>query len=131
MKLKLSILLLQIDSDDLDEIDLKWQMAMLTMRARRFLQRTGRNLGANGPTSLGFDMSKVECYNCHRKGHFSRKCRSPKDSRRNGAAKPHRRSVPSVYHIESEIERMLLNKLLSKIVPHYQKELEDEKSIRS
>nr|GEU87864.1 putative ribonuclease H-like domain-containing protein [Tanacetum cinerariifolium] len=36
---------------------------------------TGRNLGANGPTSMGFDMSKVECYNCHRKGHFSRECR--------------------------------------------------------
>nr|GEV79894.1 putative ribonuclease H-like domain-containing protein [Tanacetum cinerariifolium] len=47
-----------IDADDLEEMDLKWQMAMLTMRARRFLQRTGRNLGANGPTSLGFDMSK-------------------------------------------------------------------------
>nr|GFB38240.1 hypothetical protein [Tanacetum cinerariifolium] len=45
-------------------------MAMLTIRARRFLQRTERNLGANGPTSLSFDMSKAECYNCHRKGHF-------------------------------------------------------------
>nr|GFA65445.1 hypothetical protein [Tanacetum cinerariifolium] len=60
----------QIDVDDLEEIDLKWQMAMLTMRARRFLQKTGRNLGANGPTSMGFDMNKVECYNCHRKGYF-------------------------------------------------------------
>nr|GEY43102.1 hypothetical protein [Tanacetum cinerariifolium] len=54
---------------------------------------TRRNLGANGPTSLGFDMSKVECYNCHMKGHFTRECRSPKDSRRNGAAEPQRRSV--------------------------------------
>nr|GEU39149.1 hypothetical protein [Tanacetum cinerariifolium] len=79
------------------EIDLKWQMAMLTVRARRFLQRTGRNLGANGQTSMGFDMSKVECYNCHRKVHFARECRSPKDTRRNGndAAEPQRRSVPS------------------------------------
>nr|GEX97421.1 hypothetical protein [Tanacetum cinerariifolium] len=46
----------QIDVDDLEEMDLKWQMAMFTMRARRFLQRTGRNLRANGPTSLGFDI---------------------------------------------------------------------------
>nr|GFC33085.1 hypothetical protein [Tanacetum cinerariifolium] len=69
-------------------------MTMLTMRARRFLQRTGRNLGANGPTSMGFDMSKVECYNCHRKGHFARECRSPKDTRRNDAAEPQRRNVP-------------------------------------
>nr|GEV14949.1 ribonuclease H-like domain-containing protein [Tanacetum cinerariifolium] len=73
----------QIDADDLEEMDLKWQIAMLTMRARRFLQRTGRNLGANRPTSMGYDMSKVECYNCHRKGHFVRECRSPKDTRRN------------------------------------------------
>nr|GEX64974.1 hypothetical protein [Tanacetum cinerariifolium] len=65
-----------IDADDLEEMDLKWQMAMLTMRARKFLQKTGRNLGVNGPTSMGFDMEKVECYNCHRKGHFARECSS-------------------------------------------------------
>nr|GEZ83642.1 ribonuclease H-like domain-containing protein [Tanacetum cinerariifolium] len=62
--------------DDLKEIDLKWQMAMLTMRAKKFLQKTGRNLGANGPTSMGFDMAKVECYNCHRKGYFAKECRT-------------------------------------------------------
>nr|GEZ17473.1 ribonuclease H-like domain-containing protein [Tanacetum cinerariifolium] len=31
----------QIDADDLKEMDLKWQMVMLTMRARKFLQKTG------------------------------------------------------------------------------------------
>nr|GEX13251.1 ribonuclease H-like domain-containing protein [Tanacetum cinerariifolium] len=56
------------------EMDLKWQMAMLTMRARRFLLQTRRNLEANGTTFIWFDMSKVECYNCHRRGHFSREC---------------------------------------------------------
>nr|GEU85691.1 hypothetical protein [Tanacetum cinerariifolium] len=71
----------QIDADDLEEMDLKWQMAMLTMRARRFLQRTERNLGANGTNAIGFDMSKVESYNCHRRCHFARKCRSPMDTR--------------------------------------------------
>nr|GEX72821.1 ribonuclease H-like domain-containing protein [Tanacetum cinerariifolium] len=55
---------------------------------------TGRNLGANGPTSMGFDVSKVECYNCYMKGHFAMECRSPKDTRRNGAAEPQRRNVP-------------------------------------
>nr|GFA26191.1 putative ribonuclease H-like domain-containing protein [Tanacetum cinerariifolium] len=84
----------QIDVNDLEEMDLKWQMVMLTMRARRFLQKTGRNLGANGPTSMGFDMEKVKCYNCHRKGHFARKCRSPKDSRRTVVAEPQRKNVP-------------------------------------
>nr|GEW30995.1 hypothetical protein [Tanacetum cinerariifolium] len=61
-----------IDVDDLEEMDLRWQKAMLTMRARRFLQKTGRNLSASGTASMGFDMSKVECYNCHKKGHFAR-----------------------------------------------------------
>nr|GEX55703.1 putative ribonuclease H-like domain-containing protein [Tanacetum cinerariifolium] len=84
----------QIDVDDLEEIDLRWQMAMLTMRARRFLQKTGRNLGDNRPTTLGVDMSKVECYNCYRNGHFAREFRSPKDNRRTVATEPQRRHVP-------------------------------------
>nr|GEU91050.1 hypothetical protein [Tanacetum cinerariifolium] len=84
----------QIDVDDLEEMDLRWQMAILTMRAKRFLQNIDRNLGDNGPTSMGFDMSKVEYYNCHRKGHFARECRSPKDSRRLGATDPQRRTIP-------------------------------------
>nr|GEY29340.1 uncharacterized mitochondrial protein AtMg00810-like [Tanacetum cinerariifolium] len=83
----------QIDADDLEEMDLKRQMAMLIVRARRFLQMTRRNIGANGPTLMGFDMSKVECYNCHRKGHFVRECRSPKDTRRNVTAEPQWRNV--------------------------------------
>nr|GEU92070.1 ribonuclease H-like domain-containing protein [Tanacetum cinerariifolium] len=80
----------QIDPDDLEEMDLKWQMAMLTMRARRFLKRTGRNLGENGTYTIRFDMSKVECYNCHRRGHFSRECISPMDNKNKEAT---RRSV--------------------------------------
>nr|GEZ43046.1 hypothetical protein [Tanacetum cinerariifolium] len=95
----------QIDADNLKEIDLKWHMAMLTMRARRFLQKTGRNLGANGPTSMGFDMAKVECYNCHRKGHFARDCRSPRDSKRTDVAEPQRRNV--------SVETSTLNVLVS------------------
>nr|GFC73347.1 hypothetical protein [Tanacetum cinerariifolium] len=55
-------------------------------------QSTRRNLRANGPTSMGFDMSKEKCYNCHRKGHFVRECRS--HTRRNGAAEPQRRNIP-------------------------------------
>ncbi|GJU72756.1 putative ribonuclease H-like domain-containing protein [Tanacetum coccineum] len=57
----------QINPDDLEEIDLRWQMAMLTMRARRFLKNTGRKLNVNGTETIRFDKSKVECYNCHKK----------------------------------------------------------------
>nr|GFD50550.1 hypothetical protein [Tanacetum cinerariifolium] len=45
-------------------------------------------------TTMGFDMSKVECYNCHRKGHFAREYRSPKETKRTGAAEPQRRNAP-------------------------------------
>nr|GEZ75818.1 hypothetical protein [Tanacetum cinerariifolium] len=60
-----------------------------------------RNLGDNRVKTMGFDMSKVECYNCHRKGHFARECRSPKDTRRTVATEPQRRHVPS-YQAEEE-----------------------------
>ncbi|GJV46594.1 hypothetical protein Tco_1431130 [Tanacetum coccineum] len=61
----------QIHPDDMEEMDLRWQMAMLTMRARRFLKNTGRKLTVNGNETIGFDKSKVECYNCHKRGHFA------------------------------------------------------------
>nr|GEZ26442.1 hypothetical protein [Tanacetum cinerariifolium] len=53
----------QIDADDLKEMDLKWQMVMLTMGARK-------------------------------KGHFARKCRSPKDLRRTTVAESQKRNIP-------------------------------------
>ncbi|GKA59284.1 hypothetical protein Tco_0758597 [Tanacetum coccineum] len=64
----------QIHPDDLEEMDLRWQMAMLTIRARRFLKNTGKKLTINGNESVGFDKSKVESYNCHKRGHFAREC---------------------------------------------------------
>nr|GEZ62089.1 hypothetical protein [Tanacetum cinerariifolium] len=68
----------QIYPDDLEEMDLRWQMAMLTMRARRFLKNTRRKFSMNVNETIGFDKYKVECYNCHERGHFAREYRAPR-----------------------------------------------------
>nr|GEU86046.1 copia protein [Tanacetum cinerariifolium] len=62
----------QLVNEDLEEMDLRWQMAMLTMRAISFLKKIGRNLTVNGNDTISFDKSNVECYNCHKRGHFTR-----------------------------------------------------------
>ncbi|GJU32210.1 ribonuclease H-like domain-containing protein, partial [Tanacetum coccineum] len=68
----------QINPDDLEEMDLQWEMAMLTIKARRFIQRTDRKLDVNGQR-VRFYWTKVECYNFYKYGHFARECRAPRN----------------------------------------------------
>nr|GEW50397.1 putative copia-type protein [Tanacetum cinerariifolium] len=68
-----------IDTDDLEEMDLKWQVAMLTMRVKRFIKKTGRKLDLNVKETVGFDRTKVECCNFYMRGHFARECRAPRN----------------------------------------------------
>ncbi|GJS40383.1 ribonuclease H-like domain-containing protein [Tanacetum coccineum] len=49
----------QIHDDDLEEMDLKWNMALLSMRARKFYQRTGRKIIIDGSSTAGYDKSKA------------------------------------------------------------------------
>ncbi|GJV92404.1 ribonuclease H-like domain-containing protein [Tanacetum coccineum] len=63
---------------------------MLNMRVRRFLNKTRRKINANGSKTIGFNKSKVECYNCHKKDHFARECRAPRENRNK---EPVRRNV--------------------------------------
>ncbi|GKC29682.1 ribonuclease H-like domain-containing protein [Tanacetum coccineum] len=68
-------------------------MAMLTMRARRFLKNTGMRITVNGNESISFDKSKVKCYNYHKRGHFARECRASRNQY-NRNKESSRRSVP-------------------------------------
>ncbi|GKB15068.1 putative ribonuclease H-like domain-containing protein, partial [Tanacetum coccineum] len=65
-------------SNDLEEMDLKWQLALLSIRTRRVFQKTGRKITINGSDIAGYDKSKVECFNCHKLGHFAREYTSSK-----------------------------------------------------
>ncbi|GJS32978.1 hypothetical protein Tco_0531360 [Tanacetum coccineum] len=68
-------------------------IAMLTMRERRFLRNTGRKLTDNGNETIGFDKSKVEYYNCHKRRHFARECRAPRNQEKRNKENT-RRVVP-------------------------------------
>ncbi|GJU09602.1 hypothetical protein Tco_1131998 [Tanacetum coccineum] len=47
----------QLHDDDLEEMDLKWNMALLSMRARKFYQRTGRKIIIDGSNTVGYNVS--------------------------------------------------------------------------
>nr|GEU95912.1 hypothetical protein [Tanacetum cinerariifolium] len=72
----------QIDEDDIEEIDIKWNMAFLSMRADRFWKKTGKKITIQGSDVAGFDKSKVECFNYQKMSHFARECRAPRSQDR-------------------------------------------------
>nr|GEV83828.1 hypothetical protein [Tanacetum cinerariifolium] len=83
-------------NDDMEEMDLKWQVAMISMRIKKFHKRTGRKLqfDIKDPVGrklqfdtkdpVGFDKAKAECFNCHKIRHFVRNFRAKgnQDSKR-------------------------------------------------
>ncbi|GKC89200.1 putative ribonuclease H-like domain-containing protein, partial [Tanacetum coccineum] len=84
-----------MDGDDLEELDLRWQVAMLTVRVKKFIQRTGRNMDFKEKRPVSLDKSKIECYNCHRKGHFARECRSGRNQGRRSYGDNGRSNAPT------------------------------------
>ncbi|GKA75342.1 hypothetical protein Tco_0781720 [Tanacetum coccineum] len=65
----------QIHPDDIEEMDLRWKLIV------------------NGNDTIGFDKFKVECYNCHKRVHFTRECRALRNQD-NKNKEISRRSVP-------------------------------------
>nr|GFB69102.1 hypothetical protein [Tanacetum cinerariifolium] len=48
----------QIDEDDIEEMDIKWSMALLSMRTDKFWKKTGKKISIQGSDVAGFDKSK-------------------------------------------------------------------------
>ncbi|GJY01069.1 zinc finger BED domain-containing protein RICESLEEPER 2-like protein [Tanacetum coccineum] len=69
----------EIHEDDLKAMDLKWQLSLLSIRAKRYYQRTCKKIFINANDTVGYDKSKVECFNCHKMGHFAKECRAPRN----------------------------------------------------
>ncbi|GJX98611.1 putative ribonuclease H-like domain-containing protein [Tanacetum coccineum] len=66
----------QLDEFDLVEMDLKWQVAMISIRLKKFYKKSSRKLQIDAKEPVGFDKTKVKCFNCHKTGNFVRDCRS-------------------------------------------------------
>nr|GEV34576.1 reverse transcriptase domain-containing protein [Tanacetum cinerariifolium] len=52
----------QIDEDDMEEMDIKWIMALLSMRADKFWKKTMKKISIQGSDVAGFDKSKDWSY---------------------------------------------------------------------
>nr|GEV86607.1 hypothetical protein [Tanacetum cinerariifolium] len=66
----------QIEKLDLEEMDLKWQMAILSVRVHKFEQKAERKIDFDKKESARFNKKKVKCYKCQQRGHFARECRA-------------------------------------------------------
>ncbi|KAJ0870677.1 putative transcription factor interactor and regulator CCHC(Zn) family [Helianthus annuus] len=78
----------QIHPDDVEEMDITWQMAMAAFRAQKFVKRTGKNRWGtawNGAAKVPFNL---RCYNCHKEGHYARNCTKPLMNREQTHAQP-------------------------------------------
>ncbi|KAI3712435.1 hypothetical protein L1987_70991 [Smallanthus sonchifolius] len=65
----------QVDPDDMEDMDIQWNMATILRGAKRFLNRTGRKfIGGHSNAKVGFDKSKAKCYKCLNYGHFAHEC---------------------------------------------------------
>nr|GEZ74212.1 hypothetical protein [Tanacetum cinerariifolium] len=57
---------------------------MISIRIHKFHKRTSRKLQFDTKDPVGFDKTKVKCFNCHKIGNFTRDCKAKgnQDSRK-------------------------------------------------
>ncbi|KAK1429900.1 hypothetical protein QVD17_12228 [Tagetes erecta] len=77
--------LFEMDPDDVEEMDLNWQMVMVAYRTQKHAY-VNRSYKPHANKTVGFDKSKARCFNCNCYGHFSRECKAPKNQNYNDQA---------------------------------------------
>ena len=72
------------------------QVAMITARIKKFMNKTGRGIDFKAKQGIAFDKSKIECFNCQKTGHFARECKFAKYQANRMIEKPkvERKEVP-------------------------------------
>ncbi|GJY42949.1 putative ribonuclease H-like domain-containing protein [Tanacetum coccineum] len=122
----------QLDEYDLEEMDLKWQVAMISMRIKKIYKKTGRKLQFDAKEPVGFDKTKVECYNYHNTEHFGL---GYGDHRYDGILSYENEVLQSVFmNKESELEKQPLydgilsyeNEVLQSVFMNKESELEKQ-----
>ncbi|GKG44430.1 hypothetical protein Tco_0485868, partial [Tanacetum coccineum] len=52
--------LLHEDLEQIDDLDINWQIAMIVIRIKKFYKKTRRRVRVDGKTPVGFDKKKLE-----------------------------------------------------------------------
>nr|GFC21775.1 ribonuclease H-like domain-containing protein [Tanacetum cinerariifolium] len=64
----------QVDQLEMEELDIKWQMACLSLRINKFQKKACMLINFNNKDSARFNRRKARCYNCLQLGLFAREC---------------------------------------------------------
>ncbi|GKF13047.1 ribonuclease H-like domain-containing protein [Tanacetum coccineum] len=111
---------------------------MISMRLKKFYKQTGIKLHFDAKELVGFDKTKVECYNCHKTRHFAIECRSKgyQDARRREAgnsgykAKDNGRRLGKQEEPKAMVTVDGLKKVEAQLVAHQNNQLWYEEKIK-